>query len=268
MGKYIEKKVGKATVKIKDFGSIHEFTDFLDKAPLNEVFANGSLSSRSTGDSRWAGTNTYEEAEKLFREGYLAVASRLAKAVPVSTTSAPARRSKPTFSVVGGHASVPRYIQGIPTNMIHREPVVVKNKIIVINRDISFSANTSATAIEEEGIKALAIVKALENKGFRVKLNIFFAGSVKNETIAFRTTIKKPEERLSLSKVAFPLVHPSILRRFGLAFVERFPDLKETGFRYGYGMPDGAKLKEAISDDKEIFLPNFIRDVNKFIESL
>jgi hypothetical protein len=193
------------------------------------------------------------------------MAEKLSKRVKPETKSQQSHRPKPFYNVVGGQASVPRYLQGIPTNMVDRKQVPIKSKIIVVNKDVWYPALVSSTDIFEEGVKALQIIQALENKGYRVKLNACFGTLDSTEFIGGRVTIKRPEDRFSLQKVAFPLAHPSFLRRILFNWLEHFPTNSHFG---GYGRPDTDRLKVAFLEKNEIFLPRHIPDVDKFIENL
>lgn len=260
-------KLGRIKVKMEDYDSIHEFRTTIDSRPYNSKIPGNRRNStdKVSGSNPWEGTNTYDEATELLGNGWVQKAKELSKRIPTTSKTMASTKSRPQYSVVGGSCSVPRYIQGIPTNMVDRKQVPMKSKIIVINKDISFPARVSATEIFEEGVKALQIIQGLEGKGYRVKLNMCWAVQDVNEIVAVRMVVKRPEERFSLLKVAFPIAHPAMLRRIGFKWLETHPDLGES--YGGYGIPATDKLKE-ILDKKEIFLPRQIPDVDKFIEDL
>ena len=270
--RYTEKVVSRVnTIRFQDFDTIADFQEHLATSKPNRHFSTEKLISEDKDRyaAGWTGTKDMAEAQHLFRTGWNAFAEKLTKATKTPTVSANVQRSKPSYGMVGGQASVPRYIQGIPTNMVDRKPVQQKQKIIVINKDIWYSAMISAETIEKEGVKALQIIQLLESKGFRVKLNVYGMTSSHGETLGFRLTVKKPEERLSLAKVAFPIAHPSYLRRIGFAWLERFNTMKEASFTHGYGMPSGSKVYDFLGKDtKEIVLPNFIPDVHEYVAGL
>ena len=48
-------------------------------------------------------------------------------------------------------------------------------------------------------------------------------------------TIKAPAEKINPARVYFPLVHPSMLRRIGLRWLETCPDVTSKKFQGGYG---------------------------------
>lgn len=253
-------------VKFQDFDSIGDFNEYLNKTPTNNIFR-GRRDNAKDSDGYFRGTSSYEEAEKLLREGWESGAQRIAKKLPVQTTQQTAMRSKPTYNVVGGQASVPRFLQGIPTNMVDRKQVPVKQKIIVLNRHIVFSGMTSKEVIEQEGIKALQVVQTLENRGYRVKLNLYWITQENNEACALRVCVKKPEERMSILKVAFPLAHPSFMRRMAFLWVEVHPTMTEWAFAGGYGRIIGERFKELVPQT-EIDMPNFIIDIDAYVSRL
>jgi hypothetical protein len=251
-------------IKLHDFDSITDFNNFLIENKTNEFFRRERLASKSTNRNIWRGTNSYEEAQELFSKGWNAAAERISKHVPVQTAQHTANRTKPTYGVVGGQASVPRYLQGIPTNMIDRKIVSVKQKIIVINRDISFHAGFEPEVIEESGIKALQIAQNLENRGYRVKLNLLWSVYAGGETLSLRLCLKKPDERMSVAKMAFALAHPSMLRRVCFRWLEVNPDMTNGMFCTGYGMPDTEALVSQLPKN-EYYLKNYIDSVDGWL---
>jgi len=267
--KYIERQIGRDTIKMEEFGSIGEFLSTIHSRSLNSVFDDGNeLASQRKGRADWSGTDDYPEALDLLEKGWSIEAQTLAKAVPIAqkTQMGASQRHKPVYSVVGGQASVPRYLQGIPTNMIDRKAIPMKHKILVLNKSMTYAAKTNVERIRQEGIKTLRIIQTLEARGYRTKLFIVFSTTEGYETNAVRICIKRPEERLSLQKIAFPMVHPAMLRRIGFRWLETAPNLKDSKYRWGYGTPDFASLMDVL-DRKEIMLPGFLPDhLEKFIE--
>lgn len=263
---------GRTKIDMQEFDDINDFNEYIGKAPVNKAFEGRkeNLSSERTEASTaaWSGTSSLDEARKLLREGWSEGADKIAKAIQVDKVPHAVMRSTPAYGMVGGQASVPRYIQGIPTNMVDRKNVQQKQKIIVINREISVVGGVTSGEMMIEGIKAMQIVQALEGKGFRVKLNLTSASTAGgNNNVALRITVKKPEERLSLLKVAFPLAHTSMLRRIEFSWMERSEIVYNRSYLKGYGQPNGERLK-ALLPQGEVFLPARIGNVDAFIASL
>ena len=53
-----------------EFESLKEFYDYICNTPLNETFRWGELSSTRTNKGNWYGTNTFNEATDLFKNGW------------------------------------------------------------------------------------------------------------------------------------------------------------------------------------------------------
>lgn len=262
---YTETKIPSRVHRHHHFDTISELLSYINNTPISPIFSSRSQSSLQTGHYHWYGTSSFEEALDLLRKGWCPEAQKLSEKVPIKTTPSQFNSQRPTHSVVGYQASVPRYLQGIPTNMITSKPTPKKQKIIVLYKSISYNSHVSTEEIEREGVKALQIIQALEGRGYRVKLNTLWCTNRGSESAAFSVTVKKPQDRLSLIKMAFPLIHPSMLRRIGFAWLERNHKITDYGFNYAYGVSDSDKF---IPQKGEIVLPSFIPNVGEFVNSL
>lgn len=84
-----------------------------------------------------------------------------------------------------------------------------------------------------------------------------------------KVRIKSANEKLNISKLAFPLTHPSMLRRLFLRWIEVYPEITKK-FVSGYGRPATSyELRKVFPED--YLLPNFIlKNVNeiKTVEDL
>ncbi len=253
---------------VKEFKSLGEFKKFIDEMPVNSVFQNKASKNdlhSVTGSYSFTQTSSYEEAVGLFQNGWTEMAKKLDTGLKVKTAQLfndKVRRSQ--YDVVGGNCSVPRYLQGIPTAMINQKTVVKKQKIVNIYKDISYSAMHGADTIMEESVKALEIVRRIEAGGARVNLFVVLGTEADGHSVIFAVKIKGADERLNISKLAFPLVHPSMLRRLYFRLIEVAPCVKEKGFEWGYGKPVKANpIREAlkIDDQKIVYLETFISNV-------
>src|SRR5690606_28814273 len=120
---------------------------------------------------------------------------------------------KTVYDIVGFQASVPRYLQGLPTSMVNKRNVKVKQKSVSLYKSISYSVRIKAEEILEDSVKFLQIVQEIEKQGIRVNVYTVFHSKIPKEEIFITTKIKSANERLNLSKLAYPLMHPSFLRR-------------------------------------------------------
>lgn len=255
-------------ISVTEFDTLGEFLSYIKNAPKNKFYQNRN-NSESEGYS-FTHTHSCQEAEELATKGWDRASVQMSNKIKVNqTTEIQSHRTKPVYGVVGSQASVPRYLQGIPTNMVSRTSVPVKQKIITITKGISYSGNWTTDKMIEESLKALQIVQNLEAKGQRVKLNVSFMAmdNARKYYQVCKVCIKQPDERLNIAKLAFPLAHPSMLRRFML----RFTEINENVTRdlgHGYGTPCVQIIKDKVLQKGEYYLPEEIGDIEKFIKTL
>lgn len=241
---------------IIEFATIQEFYEYISKTEINYAFAHRSLSSK-TGSYNFTGTNSYEEAVNLFRNGWKEMAAKLNKKLnqKINSTVYGTQR-KQVYSQAGYQVSVGRYLQGNPCNMINIVNKPIKQKVIEINKSIDYNASTSKEKILDESVKALQIVSKLESQGMRVKLNIVLGSMTKSFGFVIKVCIKNSNERFNVSKMAFPLVNPSMLRRLMFKFIEVYPKITND-FAIGYGSPAKTELLKEVFE-KEYLIPNFV----------
>ena len=120
--------------------------------------------------------------------------------------------------------------------MINQKVDTKKQKVITITKNISYSTFISKETIENESIKVLQLVNNLEKQGYRVILNVTMICEKYNIVLCNKVRIKNASERLNLSKVSFPMVHPSYLRRIMFKWIETF-EYTTKKFDMCYGKP-------------------------------
>lgn len=252
--------------EVIEYDSLQEFYDYLCKTPFNDAFRWEGHAS-VTGSEGFTKTKDFDEAVQLFKNGWSDMASNLVQRLKViESKTEPTMKPRNSLGVCGYQAIVPLYLQGVPNNMMNKKMVPVKQKVITLNKSIDYHGGVKADVIIEESIKAMQIVKKLEAQGYRCNLNIVLGASAgygaDRKGFFIKVRIKSANEKMNVSKLAFPLVHPSMLRRLFFRFIEVYPSVTKE-FTYGYGAPSTSyELKELFKD--EYLLPNFIRkDVNK-----
>ena len=217
--------------------------------------------------------DTFEEAEKAFKAGSWSTGiEKLNIAFGAEAKSLEDRkRQKMFYDVVGYQASVPRYLQGLPQNMINSKPVQKKERIITIVKHIGYLADVTADEIIQNSAKALAILNKIEQMGIRCNLDIY-SPAEKNGTGIIRIRIKNANERLSVGKLAFPLANPDMLRRYIFALRQenvRNGTWDKFNLCYGFGSGVGKTVYDVSTNKKNlkavgvencIFLNNFIKN--------
>lgn len=255
----------------RQYNSINEFVNEIKDREYNQVFKDAKFRVVSSlvgqNETNFTGTKTIHEAYDLLKYGWNEPIERINKAL-IKGKIGNKKTIKSEYSVAGYQASVPRYLQGIPTSMVNSKMVTKKQPIITLSKSISYNCGVSANMIIEESIKALQIVNMIEASGTRVNLNIIFPCRENKEHVFVRLRIKSASERMNISKLTFPMAHPSMLRRLFMRYLETEPELTERAFNYGHGIPmqDG-EIKKLLNKN-EYLLPAFIEDVEKFIKTL
>lgn len=247
--------------EVVEYDSLHEFYEYLIHTPFNDAFCWAKHSSVD-GDYYFTKTRDFSEAVELFKNGWSDMAAKLVQKLKViESKTEPTMKPKNVLGVAGYQAIVPLYLQGVPNNMVTKKMTPVKQKVITLNKSIDYNGGVSADQIIEESIKAMQIVKKLEAQGYRCNLNIVIGSSETDIKLYVKVRIKSANEKMNISKLAFPLVHPSMFRRLFFRFIEVYPHVTKS-FVSGYGSPaKSSELREVFKD--EYLLPNFIKkDVN------
>lgn len=258
-----QKATDKYITEVIEYSSLSEFYDYITSTPFNKTFESCKHSS-VTGSKEFTKTYTFEEAVGLLKNGWVDMSTKLTQKLNVADKNLRSnRRPKTILSVQGYQAIVPLYLNGCPQNMVNSKMVSVKQKIITLNKSVTYSAFVTTKQIEDESVKAMQIVKRLESQGYRCNLNIVLGVFKGTRRFIVKVRIKNANEKLNVSKLAFPMVHPSMLRRLFFRFIEVYPKVTSV-FCYGYGKPvKGGALREFL-DKKEILLPDtIVKDVNK-----
>ena len=243
------KTYGKNTSYIREFDSLNEFESYITNTPLNETFRWQKLSS-TTGSYSFTQTQSYEEATKLLKDGWSSMAQEITKKLNVIKNQVVNEHvQKILYDVVGFQASVPRYLQGIPTSMVNKKLVPVKQKVITLDKDISYNASIKTEQIIEASVQTLQLIKKIEAQGIRVNLNLVWGVAAGDTKEVAKVRLKSANERLNISKLSFPLVHPSMLRRLCFRYLEVAPTVTKS-YTWGYGAPlDGSQLKTYCKDE-------------------
>ena len=254
--KEIIKNIPGYSVTGMEFKSINEFITFLQ---TNENTGYGNES--HCNDSYFTGTKTYEEALKMLAGGWTEEAKKLTQILNVSvSTKQQMMQRRQVRSVAGGQAIVAAYLNGAPNNMMLQKLEPKKQKVITITKAIGYMAGVSKDEIRAESIKALKVVMKLEAQGYRVNLNVMSVAKQGSKAVVCKIRVKNANEKLNISKVAFPLVHSSMLRRFVFEFREKYKNIKV----FGYGETASKKTYRDLMEDHEYLIPNFIHiDVDK-----
>ena len=230
----------KRTIVKEHFKSLEAFIDIMEERPLNAAFKGQGVESSQrdeTNGRAWSGTTTYKDAQDVLRIGYREPLEKMKKAIlKIGETDINARpRVKNDF--VGFAPNVPNALMNLPITMINRDKIAPKTKTIHLTYSFGAAAKTTTNDMIKGGINFISLVNSLEKQGYRVKIDVIFSSMTSKTAAAVTITLKDYGQQTNLLKLAFPLVHPSMLRRFAFKWLETTPELKDAEFIHGYGTP-------------------------------
>ena len=221
------------------FHTINDMLGCFRRRGNNEVMRETHESQSPERDHSWYGTNSYEEAVRLFREGYTEILPRVRseykKNVNVLSEKLSISKSRPIDSFCGGIPNVPNMLLGLPKTMLNRDPIVRRIKTIDIVYSLSGPGHVRPARFIEAGIALLSAIELIEKSRIQIKLiSCFDSSYAGNEAVIGTVVVKEYADRLDIQKLCFPLAHPSMLRRIGFKFNETVPGMT-ADFTIGYG---------------------------------
>jgi hypothetical protein len=246
----------------EEFDNIKDFLHSCKDRPINKVFTGREQASR-TGQPSFCQTRDWNEAEKLLTYGWDEHTKRIRDAMfaidKVDTTEA-LNKTIIEYNPIGQISCVPRALLGLPDSMILSHKPPTKQRTIRIIYDICAAGNVTGEDMVKAGIAILTAVYHLEKLGFRVRLDISEAcanGGYGNDQqiLGWRLCAKDYKQPVDITKLAFPCIHPSMLRRMSFAWLERTPKIKSNSFSSGYG----TVLYKMGGDALQLYKDNIIR---------
>lgn len=233
------------------FDDISEVISYLSKEVKNK-----RRHESNQEDFNFTKTHNYKEAEELFMYGDEELYNRLKNseigAEIDKMIGNEINKTRYENRVCGCIPNVPAYLIGNPINMINNERNKIDNKIVNIYLNISCSAFVSSDEIENMGIKYLKLIDFLEKKGYRCNLYTGNVAEKCSKKHLFITKIKTDREPLNIKKMAFPIAHPSMLRRMYFRWcevnnVDESEELTHNG--YGSSFSDNDYIKKILKKD-------------------
>lgn len=259
-----------------EFDSIYEMVNYIDNNKENsrrDIFK--KLSSLEKGREKFKGTASFSEAQNLLLNGWDVGSKKLAQKLKIANLNAkPKEVIRALNDVVGFQVNVPRYLQGIPQHMINQKRVVQKQKVITLIKSVNYSAAWSTDYIMEDSIEFLKLVQEIEKQGIRTNIytlwNAQEIGNLEKEVFHCKVKIKSADERLNISKMSYPLVHPSFIRRHMFRLLELEKRITSNEWYPGYGYPlEENKIRNIFADKtKEIFIPVHIKGNEEEMEKV
>lgn len=246
------------------FNSINDLMSFINNTPYTPE---GKTWNCSIDTSKWTvmftKTNSFEEATDLLYHGWESGAKLLTTKLNARNGS-PVAKNKTVYDVAGFQCSVPRYLQGIPTNMIQNKRVAAKTKVANVVKNFAYASTVSAEMIEEESVKFLEMVQNMEqSSGTRCNVFItipFYLTASKRNIVCIDVKIKDSTQRMNIKQMAFPLMHPSMFRRIIFNVIEKLEETKEVGSGHGYIIREQDVVKETMNN--VYYVPAIVEEQN------
>lgn len=253
------------TIQFEEFKSLGEFYDLTQNKVSGRVISD----TYNAGPyiQEWSGSKSFEHAVELAFHGWDEGSIKLTNSLKKITLDERKSIRKYFIDVCGFQAMVPLYLNGVPTNMLNQRSVVLKNKVVTVNKMIGFTGNYTSEKMLKENIKTLTLINEIENAGYRVNLNVLYCSDMGSHYRIVKIRAKSANEKLNISKLAFPLCHPSMHRRMYFNYLNH---------RYNDGVPGrsqfGSKLfdlcKESGQFKGEYILPQTLDENVKDISDL
>ena len=205
--------------------------------------------------TNWTGTETFEEALSLARNGWPEGRELMEKVLEAYRPKAYQRPiPKTSWDVAGATPDVPRYVAGAPDAMIPPDDMHAEQKPIVrLVVHITYAAVVSPQAIINWGAAMVSHIHKMEEAGLQVEVTGVWYSTPSERAasggphVAIRFPLKAADQQLNLDRLAFWLAHPSSLRRIEFSCMERMD--VERWYHCGYGRatqsyhsPDGREI--------------------------
>lgn len=194
----------------------------------------GKQPTSHSASADWAGTENYETADNLFKNGDIDNAQKIVAASVAFDNRNAQRTTRRGMSpaVVGCLPNVPAAIQGLPVAMYRRQPLPAK-PVVHLSINCGVTCNIDTESIIKVGAVILSVVKELERGGQSVEVTIKCETEYDNEDMTTTVVVKEAGQHFNASQLAYCLVNPSFLRRHLFAVWER--EVNKKNYFYGYG---------------------------------
>lgn len=223
--------------------------------------------SRETGDWRnqFTGTESWDEAMSLTHRWDEGVAAIERMRVTIKAGDRTPHRVTAKSITPPGALDIAGVIAGDPAAGFYRRQQVMstrkqRGKVIRVLINTGCAGTITADTILRRGAAVLALVEMLEARGYRA--DIMGCAAIEpakrgSAIMEHRWQVKRPEQKVSLSALAFGLAHPSMHRRvvFSCREVEAHGARTYWGIGGNYGRSMDSLIKDDVLKSGGIYLP-------------
>lgn len=126
------------------------------------------------------------------------------------------------------------YLNGEPECWIAEQFDYKPKRVVKIMVNCTQSWTYTPEQIENRGAGIMSLIQMLKKQGYIVKINLYLGIRFNGEQ--YFCFIKIPSNPLDIQSLSYALCSPSLLRRFGFAFLEQETHNTDCSFG-GYGQP-------------------------------
>lgn len=208
----------------------YRFLQFINE--MDEITSPENYSKKYVGEYQFC-RQTWNDALKLARYG-LKNQTKIEKIMSNMALLEHVKTKGFGMAETGLCVDVGTYLNGEPECWIAEQFEYKPKKVVKILVNCTQSWTYTPEQIENRGAGIMSLIQMLKKQGYIVKINIYlgilFGGK---EYFCF---LKIPSNPLDLQSLSYSLCSPSLLRRFGFAFLEH--ETKNCDCNYGsYGSP-------------------------------
>lgn len=238
----------------KQFDSLAAFSRHIAAGTIQPAFLeryenNDKLPSQDPGLADFAGTNSFDEADRLLKSGDNKSLELLKKYgfQPAAKNYNFGQRRKIAPAVVGFAPIVPNAIAGVPVAMQAITTQKVKTKVVNVVLCVSYGCSVKKERYAAFAAKVLNGCLTLEKRGIRVNLYALSACKRDGQKVAVLIKIKDSKQAIDPLSISYPVINSSFLRRHIFRFIETEPGIdKDFAGNYGNVIDETADLMELL----------------------
>ncbi len=167
------------------------------------------------------------------------LASKINKQVDIASkelSTGIVNRNKLQNSFYGSKVNVPKYTMGLPDSMYRFKKQEINQKILNVLIDIGYPWKVSNEDAERKMIEIFSYITSLEQKGYRIQLNVshlvYTNNQVMFDKIGIIIPLKKPSERLNLMRFITICCNPKFFRTLMFAELREYWQNKVANLGY------------------------------------
>lgn len=205
------------------------WADFLDWIKATPKMEHPHSDARSAHMQSWTGSDSFDHSMNLAEMGWgegLELIREL-DANPMTDDSVATVSPVMESSVVGDWYDMGDVIAGVPdcARYMAEDITAREGKIVDAYINLSVSAGVNTEEVKLRGAALMSLVDGLEARGFRVNVFASFSGKgydMRHHEV--QMPLKRSDEQMDRSVLAFAVIHPSTFRRLGFRALELMED--------------------------------------------